>query len=282
MSSLTLLLLTLLASPQAAPRAPAGWIARATPSGPEWDCANKAKEEWVVSAEQEHLGIAKRSSAAVEVKLPFTPELAAGESPATFRGLRAVEPVDDGYLAGFSRGEFGGGLFWFSSDGAKHVKISPPTASWFPENVEGIGKDGRAFYVFQGLAHLGARKGRVLKVQKTGSAWTGTVLADLGMAPAAVIEEVAGTWLVAGSGGLVRVTSRGTAERIWAQEKIGYLYPNSIVRTADAVVYIGMRAWVVRLTGVNPGPPTAELLTPASCASFSKSCVCERPKDGGP
>jgi hypothetical protein len=102
------------------------------------------------------------------------------------------------------------------------------------------------------------------------------------MAPAAVIPETQGTWLVAGSGGLVRVTSRGTAERVWAEEKVGSLYPNSIVRTSDAVVYIGMHAWVVRLSGLSPGPAQATLVTPASCATFSKVCLCEPAKETGP
>jgi hypothetical protein len=122
----------------------------------------------------------------------------------------------------------------------------------------------------------------VLKVQKAAAGWMGTVLVDLGMAPAAVIQEAAGTWLVAGSGGLIRVTARGTAERIWAQDKVAFLFPSSIVRTSDAAVYIGMRAWVVRLTGLSPGPPLAELLAPASCAAFSKVCACEPSKAAGP
>jgi hypothetical protein len=283
MSSLAFVLLAVLEAPQAGQRTPAGWVVRTMPSSNhEWDCANKAKDQWVVAAEQEHLSIVKQSSTPVVVTLPFTPELAPGEAPSTFRGVQAVEPVDDGYLAGFSRGEFGGGLYWFSPDGAKHVKISPPTASWFPENVRGIAKDGRTFYVFQGLAHLRAWRGRVLKVQKAGAGWAGTVLVDLGMAPAAVIQEVAGTWLVVGSSGLVRVTSRGTADRVWTEDKGGYLNPNSVVRTSDGVVYLGMRAWVVRLKGVSPGPPVADLLAPASCAAFSKDCACEPQKAAGP
>jgi hypothetical protein len=280
MSSLALALLVVVAGAQAAPRPPAGWMARAVPAhgSGEWDCARHAKQDWVVVAEQEHLKIADKPAEAAAPSLPFTPELAAGEPPNTFRGLRAVEPVADGYLAGFARGELGGGLYWFSQDGAKHLKISPLSASWFPENVEAIGKDGRAFYVFQGLWHLKNDKGRVLKVQQeSGGKWAATVLADLGAAPAAVIQELAGSWLVVRSDGLVRVTSRGTVEPIWKQESLRYLSPSSIVRTSDGVVYIGMRAWVVRVTGLSPGPPVAELLTPDYCIGYlpAPACRCQ-------
>jgi hypothetical protein len=286
MPSPAFVLLTVIAGAQAAPRPPVGWVARAVPpdGSPEWRCANQAKDEWTVSAEQEHLAIAKKSSTSAQVSLPFTPELGPGEAPNTFRGLRAVEAVSDGYLAGFTRGEFGGGLYWFSREGDKHLKISPMSASWSPENVQGIGKDERAFYVFQGLAHLGVDQGRVLKVQQeSGRRWVPTVLVDLGSAPAAVLQEAPGTWLVATSSGLSRVSSRGTAERVWEQKKVGQLYPSSIVRTGDGVVYIGMRAWVVRLTALNPGPARAELLAPASCPSFAASqpCRCQPPKDAG-
>jgi hypothetical protein len=287
MSSLSLVLLVAVAGAQAAPRPPAGWVARALPAhgSGEWICARSAKQEWVVVAEQDHLKIAQKPAAAAAPGLPFTPALAAGEPPTTFKGLRAVAPVADGYLAGFARGEFGGGLYWFSQDGAKHLKISPLSASWFPENVEGIGKDGRALYVFQGLSHLAIDKGRVLKVQQeSGGGWAGTVLADLGTAPAAVLQELAGTWLVASSDGVIRVTSRGTVERIWKDENLRYLYPNSIVRTSDGVVYIGLRAWVVRVTGLSPGPPLVELLTPDSCTGYlpTQSCPCQQAKPAAP
>jgi hypothetical protein len=287
MSPLALALLTAVAGAQAAPRPPAGWVARAMPpdASPEWQCANWAQDEWVVAAEQEHLAIAQKSAVSAKVTLPFTPQLGPGEAPNTFRGLRAVEQVSDGYLAGFARGEFGGGLYWFSGAGDKHLKISAPSASWFPENVLGIGKEGRAFYVFQGLAHLMTEQGRVLKVQQeSGRGWGATVLVDLGAAPAAVIEELPGTWLVATSRGLTRVTSRGTAERIWEQKKVGQLYPSSIARTTDGVVYIGMRAWVVRLAALNAGRAAVELLTPASCATFvaGDPCRCQPAKPARP
>jgi hypothetical protein len=289
MSCLSLVFLTLVAGAQAAPQPPAGWVARPLPTAgrQEWRCANQARDEWTVSAEQGKLAIAKAAREAAQPSLPFTPQLAPGEAPNTFRGLSALQTVSDGFLAGFSRGEFGGGLYWFSADGAKHLRITVMSASWFPENVIGIVQDGRAFLVFQGLAHIRSRRGRVLKVQQeSGRGWVATVLTDLGSAPAAVLEEVSGIWLVVTSDGLSRVTSRGTAQRLWNEEQVGYLYPSSIVRTSDGVVYIGMRAWVARLRALNPGPPLVDLLTPASCVSFAGKgdgpCGCLPAKgDGG-
>lgn len=290
MSTLALVFVTAAVGAQAAPRPPAGWVARALPAAGsgelsgEWDCANKAHDEWTVAAEQEHLAIAPRSTAAPR-PLPFTPQLGPGEPPNTFRGVTALAPVSDGYLAGFSRGEFGGGLFWFNADGSKHTRITVPSASWFPENVVGLFSDGRAFYVFQGLAHLASRKGRVLKVQEdTRHGWAASVLVDLGTAPAVVLEEIPGTWLVATSNGLTRVTSRGTAERVWEQPSLGFLYPSSITRTTDSAIYVGMRAWVLRVLTSKGGAPVVDLLAPAACPAFAPTqpCRCQQQKDAGP
>jgi hypothetical protein len=284
-----LLCLMLLAEAPGARQPPAGWVVRPLPprDSQEWQCATRASDDWTVSLDQERLAIARPSHDTDRVRLPFTPELAQGEAPNTFRGVTAVQPVSDGFLAGFNRGESGGGLYWFSSDGSKHLRLSAMSSSWFPENVVGIVQDGRAFYVFQGLARAGARRGRVLKVQQEGGrGWAAAMLVDLGSAPVAFIEEVAGTWLVATSDGLTRVTSRGTAVRLWDEKQVAPLAPSSIVRTSDAVVYIGMRAWVARLTALNPGPPVIELLSPASCVSFvangKEPCRCLPAKtDGG-
>jgi len=289
MPTLSLLCLMLVAEAPGARQPPPGWVVRPLPAAgsDEWRCANLAPDRWTVTADQGRLAIAPVSREASPVKLPFAPELEIGEAPNTFRGLTAVQPVSDGFLAGFDRGEFGGGLYWFPSDGAKHLRISAMSASWFPENVVAIAQEGRAFYAFQGLAHLGTRRGRVLKVQKEGGrGWVATIAVDLGAAPAAVIEELPGSWLVATSDGLTRVTSRGTAQRLWDEKRVAQLFPSSIVRTSDAVVYIGMRAWVVRLSALNPGPPAVELLRPASCVGFAASgtgpCRCLPAKvDGG-
>jgi hypothetical protein len=275
--STLLLVLTLVAEVPAGPRPPAGWVVRDLPAdgSPEWSCASTGREGWAVSAEQGRLQIAKGTPDRGPVSLQFTPKLAEGEAPNTFRGASAAEAVSEGFLAGFNRGESGGGLYWFSQDGEKHLRLSPLSASYFPENVVSMFKEGRAFYVFQGLDHPKARRGRVLRVQQEGSRWVATVLADLGSAPAAVLEELPGSWLVATSDGITRVTSRGTAQRLWEQKNVGSLSPSSIVRTSDGLVYVGMRSWVLRVRGLNPGPPAVDLLTPAACLGFE-------PRKGGP
>jgi hypothetical protein len=280
-STLPLALLTVIAGAQAAPNAPAGWVVRPLPPdrSAEWSCATRGPDDWMVSTEQGRLTIVKATPGRPGVTLPFTPEPAPGEAPNTFRGLSAVRPVADGFLAGFDRGESGGRLYWFSQDGSQRAPISAMSASWFPENVVDIVQYERTFFVFQGLAHQAVRRGRVLKVQQAaGHGWVATVSADLGTTPKAVLEESPGSWLVATSDGVKRFRAQGTVDSLWESKQLASLAPTSIVRANDGVVYLGMRTWVLRLKPASSGPPVVELLAPSSCARFdgkdADSCRC--------
>jgi hypothetical protein len=61
-------------------------------------------------------------------------------------GRLSATPVDDGYLVGFYRGEWGGHLYWFSKDGEDHYQISDDEIVQFIKHHEKI-------FAIQGLAH---------------------------------------------------------------------------------------------------------------------------------
>lgn len=287
------LALALLLDAAAAPALPAGWVSRSLPAygAPEWSCANWSSPEWVVSGEGGRLAIFPRDRNAPRARLPFTPAPRSDQQGYLFKSPSAVRAVSGGYLAGFDRGEFGGGLYWFSEDGQKHFRISPPAPAgreeWFPENVQGLAEHRGTFYVFQGLAHLTLRAGRVLKVrQDPRRGWQTELLAPLPSTPEAITEEQPGRWMVATSDGVVRVDASGRIERIWMVSDLGALYPSSIARTADGAVHVGMRAWVLRVAPAKEGWK-ADLLAPASCPRFrpelprpgalTMGCPCAEP-----
>ncbi|MFZ6643936.1 hypothetical protein ACO0LL_29695 [Undibacterium sp. TC4M20W] len=60
--------------------------------------------------------------------------------------------VDDGWLVGFNRGEFGASLYWFSKDRKEHYKISNHHIIDFIKKVDGL-------YAIEGLAHRGSSEG---------------------------------------------------------------------------------------------------------------------------
>jgi hypothetical protein len=301
---LVIALLTLVAGDPAPPAPdiapPPGWVSRSVPSDDprqdDWTCANWSPAHWSVSAAGGRLTIAPDDGERRRPSLPFKPVLEPKEAARNFQHPSVVRPVADGFLVGFDHGEFGGGLTWFNRAGTKHVRISPPAAKerdWFPENVVGIFEHQRAFYVFQGLAHLAARRGRVLKVERDPQkGWGAVVLvADLETAPEAILEESPGRWLVAAANGIVRVTAAGAVERIWQHKMLGTVIPRSIARTPDGIVYVGMRAWVLRVAGLERGPARVDVLAPVACARFGpkpsprewsvEGCGCVASGDGG-
>jgi hypothetical protein len=227
--------------------------------------------------------IAHRDLAKTRIALPFEPPLATEESNTSLRTPSVVQAVPGGYLVGYDRGEFGGGLYWFSTDGRKHTRLSPPAGAhsdWFPENVHAIAEYQGTFFVFQGLSHMGLRLGRVLKVRPSEKGWRVAVFLALDATPEVVLQEQPGAWLMASTDGVSRITTNGTVKRLWGRSEVLVgTYPNSIARIADGNVYVGMRAWVLRLTWAQAEARwQADLLAPAACVRLQSTaenrCSC--------
>jgi hypothetical protein len=251
---------------------PVGWISRPIPAegAPEWNCANWSHDEWVVSTAEGQLTISRHDPNRLLATFPFDPLPQPGETKEDLAGPSVVRATKAGYLVGYDEGEFGGGLYWFRDDGRTHVELRPPTrarSEWFPDNVHAIAEHDGKFFVFQGLSHLSLRLGRVLKVRQSNERWLVSVLVSLEATPEAIAEERPGTWLVASTNGVSRVTARGTTERLWGRpEVLVYTNPGSIAVGNDGSIYVGMRAWVLRLVRSRPKARwRADLLAPASC-----------------
>ena len=274
------------------PMVPPGWVSRSLPavSDREWVCANWSADEWIVSAAAGRLEIARGGRTKPATTLPFEPLPAPEESDTELKKPSVVQPVRGGYLVGYNRGEFGGGLYWFSADGRKHARLAPPAGAhseWFPENVHAIAEHEGSFFVFQGLSHLGSRLGRVLRVRPTEKGWRADVFVALDATPDAVLQERSGSWLMASTDGVSRITTSGAVKRLWGSSDVLVdTYPSSIARSADGSVYVGMRAWVLRLTWSQADPYwLVDLLVPASCVRLrptaEERCSCvdaEKPK----
>lgn len=272
--SLTLFVVAALATVARAsePTVPAGWVSRPIPGAGdrEWVCGNWSNDEWVVSAAAGRLEIARLDPKAPAVTLPFQLPPATDEDNTKLTTPSAVQAVPDGFLVGYDRGEFGGGLYWFSTDGGKHARLAPPAAArsdWFPENVHAIAEYRGDFFVFQGLSHLTSRLGRVLKVHPSGKGWRVSVFVGLNATPEVVLQEKPGVWLMASTDGVCRIAANGAIRRLWGRpDVLVETYPNSIARSTDGSVYVGMRAWVMRLMRLRAEAGwRADLLAPASC-----------------
>lgn len=87
-----------------------------------------------------------------------------------------VVEVEDGYLVGFYRGEFGGNLFWFSNDGTQHYMISN-------ERIRQFKVRGGKLFAIEGLAHLSSSRGGIVELKKENARWKSFCYLTLPSAP---------------------------------------------------------------------------------------------------
>lgn len=152
----------------------------------------------------------------------------------------AFAAVDDGWLVGFNRGEFGADLYWFSPDGTRSYKISDHQVVDFFTLPDGI-------YAIEGLAHMRMSKGSVIRIARTNpnAHWEAMSVVKLPFAPYAVSLRRDGTMLITLSDSLVAIGPDHKIRTLLADAPWEGLYPNSsILQSGEQRLYIGMRQFV--------------------------------------
>lgn len=162
-----------------------------------------------------------------------------------FYSERNVAKVDDGYLVGFYGGEWGGRLYWYSSDGKENYKISD-------DMVEQYVKRGNTLYAIQGLAHMGISRGSIIRLTKVGGKWTSNEFLKLSSAPAAITLDDKKNFIVITHHSLLQINK--DAEVTVLIDKgfwIEYLYPTrATIELIKDSYYIGLRGGVLRFNRV--------------------------------
>ena len=144
------------------------------------------------------------------------------------------------WLIGFDAGEFGGGLWWASPDGRRTKMLTR-------ENVQAFVRRHDDVLVFTGLSHMGYDRGAAYLFRSTDNDGEITRIADLDSAPYAALPESDGSVLIALSDGVVTLRPDGHVVRLYEQEEMPILYPNSIVGEESDTIFVGMRFYVLRL-----------------------------------
>jgi hypothetical protein len=223
---------------------------------------NYSQNDWVVYLDEDEIRVddIRNHIKNPEAKLPF--EIRQSNSKmidlsGPLAGLIDVIEVEDGYLAGFNRGEWGGELYWFSKDGEKRYKISGR------QIVQFIKRDNK-IYAIEGLAHLAISEGSVIEIEKRKRKWVAKEFLKLPTAPEAIQLDSKGNIIVVTFGtdwsfdhksgnviihalpGLFSIDRDANIDTlvengIWGND----LYPSSMIIQND-VVYIGMRKGVYK------------------------------------
>lgn len=307
----TLAALTLAA---AAPPPPDGWMVYPTPKPDacEWARANHSDRYWRVLLDKGRLVIEPANTprpktvATPAFDVPPVPDVPQGHVPCDDCVLR----VADGWLVGFNRGEWGGGLWWTNAEGKNAKPISrggrcadihdagpplPPRDDLFRthqlSNIVSLhGGDTRAF-AFAGLFNYGDT-GSLSRIERHSGTWQACVVRNLEATPETLIEDAWENWLVLIAaradepterprpGALIRVDSAGQVQRLAepAFSAKGLLFPNSMVKLADGTLYVGMMHFVARLIPDTRGGYTEELLLPKNRPPFDYDSLLDDPQ----
>lgn len=150
--------------------------------------------------------------------------------------------LKDGWLIGTDMGEFGGSLYWFSSDGKQSYKISDDQVKAFYTTKNGI-------LAIEGLAHLFISEGKVIKIEEDSTGkWNSKEFVDLKASPEAVVQEKDGSLLIATTDRLVRVNLDGSIKILLDNAFWKHLCsPHSMVISDNGDIYIGMNQGIARI-----------------------------------
>ena len=176
--------------------------------------------------------------------------------------------MEFGRLLAFDEGEWGGALLWSSDDGSVWQKL-------VEHNVPALVR----------LTHTEALAVRNPERDKSvvelfirdHEKWRAETITTVPGWTFAAAKESADTVLVLTSDGLHRVKTTGQRELL-GEFGLGTVFPNSIVKLPDGVIYIGMRHFILAVRPFEFGYEETWLV-PNDCRRFTvdgldANCIC--------
>ncbi|MDX2046794.1 MAG: hypothetical protein SFU87_08405 [Chitinophagaceae bacterium] len=199
---------------------------------------NWSNNDWIVFSKGNDIHARLMGQMPFVNELPFKIEPLDEKEKYKMRGKRSVLKVDDGYLVGFWKGEWGGCLFWFNNDGKQRYQVSGDMIVQFL-------KRNNKYYAIEGLAHLSMSDGSVIEIEKANGKWTTKEYVRLHFAPYAADIDSKNNFIIVTSDNLLSVDTNKKVDTLITEGFWGGLYPTSMVIKRD-VAFVGMRHGVFR------------------------------------
>jgi hypothetical protein len=246
-----------------------GWIeAPSSKANPAlWECASYGGS-WVVSLHEDSVRANEQNFDAADETTKDLPLPSYLKLSKEMIGRRSLIRTADGWLIGFDAGEFGGGLWWFNSDGTVVRKLSPL-------NVHSILETPSGTFVLSGLAHLSLDNGEINQFTETEDDVTLKYVADLGGSPEASIVDPDGQIVVATMRSVLRVDYAGKVHKLYNSGE-DLTYPTPVVVNSNKDIFVAMRFFILRLVHENSEYKPQWLML-KKCRSFKISkliCTC--------
>lgn len=208
--------------------------------------ANHSKEHWVITKTNESIKIKPNDFNYFKGdSLPFGQKEVAKKLNNQY-SIRAVKKVQDGYIIGLNKGEFGGGLWFLSADGKSSYEIIPY------RRIHQIFEFNNKLFVIEGLAHLGSNNGNLLELRKEGN-WQVSQTYKLPGAPRFIIEEKDNILIVTSEYLMSFNKYKKLNQVLKAPFYWGSLYPSSAI-IVDNDIYIAMRKGILKISKFKYNP----------------------------
>ena len=147
--------------------------------------------------------------------------------------------LDNGWLIGFDKGEWGGALYWFDKNGDHSYEITTG-------NIKDIVKVGNKIYVLEGLAHRDSNDGQILQLMFKRQKWTATPYFDLNKVPYVSASNEKNKLIIITSDEVIEFSVKKKKTKSIYKGFWNILYPNSLV-IEDSNCYVGMRGGVFKI-----------------------------------
>lgn len=244
---------TLADRPATYPRLLSEWAASAPPpnNSPEAGQANGSSANWFVFMRQGQPSVTLHvvRTGMDDFRFRNTRALPFKIKPSRdFSGVKLAARVDDGWVVGFNRGEWGGSLWWFSADGSKHYKISDDEVDQLLRTDIGVIGLKTLLYILP--EHPDPKTGEVLRlVKSTQGIWQAVNYTYLSGAPEVAMQDTDGSLVIVTSHELLRVDRQKHMEALLTDGFWGKLQLSvtSIVRAASGDYFVGMRGGVTHI-----------------------------------
>jgi hypothetical protein len=164
-----------------------------------------------------------------------------------FDHASATIKVSDGWLVGFNRGEWGGALYWFSSDGTNKYRISKNRV------VDFIKSDDQVFAIVAGgyMSYTSPWVGLIISISQSSNQgpWQMSTMCRLPQSPCAIVQHPDKSLLVVLDDSFVSATPDGKIRTIVKEAHWANLAPNTMVLSEDSkTAFIGMHQFVAKVT----------------------------------
>jgi hypothetical protein len=154
---------------------------------------------------------------------------------------RFVHEVHNGTLIGYSRGEWGGAVWWFSRDEKSRIEISRTM-------VEGFFVRDSMIYAFEGGNRIGRRHGNLVRyVVSSDGKWSEERVGRLPDTPHAFTWIGPREALLISGRHLIQVNLEGQYTVLYSSTH-GFGKAHSLARDAEGIVYVGAGRTIIRLT----------------------------------